>query len=338
MARWLRSPFIDGVLIWSWIPFAVVGWWLAGSEHLGLYVAGVLVFSFSHQTLTMPIVYGDKNVFARHRRLFVVGPLMMVPVVWALRTNSLTTLAVVGATWNLVHSLAQRYGIVRLYGRKVGQTDGGVERRMIFLGFLAALLIAAASPGTPKMIDSLDLGGLNREIGSMARDGGTIARWLVGPVVVAFLVVVMRWVSEERGRAQNPAKHVFLASNAVLFVLLAVHPVAGLLGFVGSHAIEYYIVVDTSLGARREDRSTVLGSIVTRLGPTLTVLLSAAAIVGFVYSWKYDGHRHVYAVMALSIGGLHFLFDGFIWKSREPEHRRLSVGRIAAGRSSPVHT
>jgi hypothetical protein len=40
-------------------------------------------------------------------------------------------IAVIAGVWNAGHTLQQRYGITRIYGRKVGQADGTIELAVV---------------------------------------------------------------------------------------------------------------------------------------------------------------------------------------------------------------
>ena len=77
-----------------------------------------LLLSYSHQPLTVALVYGDKRNFDLRRRIFTWSPLLFVVAVLVTRHVSLTTLAVVAAVWNAEHTLMQRYGITRIYGAR----------------------------------------------------------------------------------------------------------------------------------------------------------------------------------------------------------------------------
>mgnify|MGYP003329346970 CR=1 FL=1 len=57
------------------------------------------------------------------------------------------------------------------------------------------------------------------------------------------VVLTARWLRDElhRGAAANPAKRLYVAATAALFVTILVNPIAGFLGYVGAHAVEYFI-------------------------------------------------------------------------------------------------
>ena len=120
--RWMHSLPVDVAMALSWMPFAAFALlWQSDTNQLTWLVSATLLFSFAHQPLTVALVYGDKRNFDLRRRIFTWSPLLFVVAVLVTRHVSLTTLAVVAAIWNAEHTLMQRYGITRIYGRKAGQ-------------------------------------------------------------------------------------------------------------------------------------------------------------------------------------------------------------------------
>ena len=78
------------------------------------------------------------------------------------------------------------------------------------------------------------------------------ARWLLVPVVVVVATLAVQWWRAERalGASANPAKHFYLLSTAFLIVAVLVDPIAGFLGYVASHAVEYFVIVHRSVRSR----------------------------------------------------------------------------------------
>src|SRR5207302_690235 len=77
----------------------------------------ILMLSLSHQPVTLALVYGDHEQFRRHRQLFWWGPLVAVTAVVAGLGISFLLVAVVAGLWNAEHTMMQRYGLTRMYGR-----------------------------------------------------------------------------------------------------------------------------------------------------------------------------------------------------------------------------
>ena len=123
--RWIHGALTDSVLALCWVPFAIVALAFDGRpDATKALMSAVLLFSFTHQPLTLALVYGDRERFALRRRIFTWSPLVFAVAVLVTLEVSFVLLAIVGGLWNAVHTLLQRYGIVRIYGRKVGQSDG----------------------------------------------------------------------------------------------------------------------------------------------------------------------------------------------------------------------
>jgi hypothetical protein len=120
--------------------------------------------------------------------------------------------------------------------------------------------------------------------------------------------------------AHNPARLVYLGSTAVLLVVLAVAPVGGFIGYVGAHAAEYLLVVRRRIG-RAAERATIgdrVGAVARRIGSNGTIGLYAAAVIALLVGLRRFDGSDVAGTIVLSLGGLHLLFDGFIWRSPRP--------------------
>jgi hypothetical protein len=313
----------------SWIPFAALAlFWSGNTPRLEWLVGATLVFSVSHQPLTMPLVYADPHVMNSRPRIFRVTPvLFIVLVLIGLQLNPLV-IAVVAGVWNAGHTLQQRYGITRIYGRKVGQGDGTVEHRLLWSMLIMALVVAAADSDTPARIASAGLGGRNQRGLDLLTDAAPVARYLVPVMVGVVGWLVVRWIREERAAAEvNPAKWFYLGSTAGLIGLTMVSPLAGFVGYVGSHAAEYYLIVHNHLADRypdeRVDGGAPLGRAVrSRSGPLGLMVMYTFGVAALIWAIRSFGSYDVYAFVFLTLGGLHLFYDGLIWKLRRPEVAR----------------
>jgi hypothetical protein len=322
-----------------WVPFAIAGLVLQNdTNRLSWFVAATLLLSFSHQPLTLALVYGDRANFDLRRRIFTWSPLVFAVAVFVTREVSLATLAVVGGLWNAEHTLMQRYGITRIYGRKSGQDEGTREKLLLFSWLALAFVWAAADTRTPGRIEKTGIGGNNRRGLDILTDLRPAARVVLPVVVVAVAAVLVLWLRDElrRGERANPAKRFYLASTAALFVTILVNPIAGFLGYVGSHAVEYFIIVHQSVGQRYANAELDGGAPVGRAVRRLTRLgffaVYLGLIVGVIMLLERCGNLTTYALVVFTLGGMHVFYDGFIWKLRKPAvARSLGVGTTAAG-------
>jgi hypothetical protein len=325
-ARWVHGPVLDVVMALCWVPFAVVGFVLAEDRHaLPIFVSSVFLLSFSHQPLTLALVYGDRSQFALRRRIFTWSPLVFAVAVLVTREVSLSTLAVVGGLWNAEHTLMQRYGITRIYGRKGGHDDGRLDKALLFSWLALAMVWAAADASTPGRVDRTGIGGNNKRGLDILSDLAPAARVVLPFVLVVVAAIAAAWLRDEwrrRDRA-NPAKYVYVGATAALFVTILVNPIAGFIAYVGSHAVEYFIIVHQSLGGRYAsaelDGGAALGRAVrARTGRLGFFALYLGVIVGIVTWLQHAGDVTLYALVFFTLGGLHVFYDGFIWKLRRP--------------------
>lgn len=298
------------------MPFFVVGT-LLDANALVTFTTVVLLFSFAHQPLTFPLVYGDRSQFAAHRILYLVAPPVMVALVYSAGQVSLALLAVVATTWNAIHTLRQRYGIVRLYGRKVGQRTGEFEQQILFSAYLGVIAFAAWQGTVSDRLGALPIGRVNRQIVSTIDDLRLLALVVASGSLIVFVRAVFRWWQLEQARPVNASKHHYLVAAAALCVAIAFDPVAGLLAFAGAHAAEYFVTVGQNVEGRFASAPGALRTTVTGpLGPWGSVAVFTVGVLMVVALARPYLGTDLYAALYLGLGGLHFLYDGFIWRSR----------------------
>ena len=137
---WVHGPAMDVVLGFCWLPVALVVH--EAEPHLTAVqsIMGVIfLISFAHQPLTLGLVYGDPALRHAHPRLYRWAPWVVFALVVIGLNVSLTLVAVMAGLWNAEHTLMQRYGVMRIYGRKVGDTKVAWRSRCSSRGSLPAL-------------------------------------------------------------------------------------------------------------------------------------------------------------------------------------------------------
>ncbi len=334
-SHWMHGAKRDAVVAWLWLPFSVAAAVAYGSSRALAVVVGLtLLTSLVHQPLTLGLIYGDPAQFAVARRVFVVFPFAIVAAVIAGRAVSLTFVALVAGLWNAEHTLMQRYGISRIYARKAGETGPALERPMLISWLVFVLAFAAADPRTRRLLDRVELGSTNEDgvrLLQSLRPGAVV---FSGFALVAVLYFTVRWWQGERRRGPVgfTPKRRYLAATAVLFVVIMVSPIVGLIGYVGAHALEYFVIVHGSLGRRYSGVGSEPGGAVGRavrspLRATGCVVVYVVVVGAALVFVTRRVSPNVGNVVLLSVGGMHVFFDGFIWKLRRPVVARS----VAAG-------
>jgi hypothetical protein len=321
--RWINGRSGDIVMALCWIPFSLLAIAVDdNTTHLQSLMFGVFLFSFFHQPLTMLLVYGDKERFNLRRTLFTWSPLFfVVAVVVSLNINPLI-LALVAGLWNAEHTLMQRYGITRIYGRMVGQRYGGVEIYMLFSWLIFVLIWVASDPATQDRVATLGLAGTNRRAFELLVDVGSVGGHILPFALATVILIAFKWLLEERSHSCNRAKYLYLASTAALFAAILVHPLAGYIGYVGSHALEYFILVNRSLEngyCRSREGGGALGMAVRWCGRLGFFGIYLASIAVVVWLLETKASVFAYSMVFFTVGALHFFYDGFIWKLRQPK-------------------
>ncbi|MGH9102354.1 MAG: hypothetical protein ACRDYD_05140 [Acidimicrobiales bacterium] len=320
-ASWIQGPIADTAVATCWVPFAVVAHLVEGrSSLLGLLLQGLLLFSFAHQPLTLALVYGSPWRFASHRKLFLWSPPAFLAAVLVGTHVSLALVAVVAGLWNIEHTLMQRYGIMRIYGRKAGDDQGRLERALLIAGLVATVLWIAAQPSSPQMLDRVDLGSVSQTGVALLLRLAPAARILVVPALLVAAGLIAAWWRAERRRGPeaNRAKHLYVGATLVLMAVMVVDPLAGFVGYVGAHAVEYVTVVNRSLRIEPE-RPGPLGRAVTGRGGRLRFLVAyGLAVAALVAGLDRLATPEGLTVCLLTLGGLHVFYDAFIWKLRRP--------------------
>jgi hypothetical protein len=312
---------VDVGLALCWIPFAVAGWMFRTDPNSTAWlVTATLLISFAHQPLTLALVYGDKRNFDLRRRTFIWSPVVFAGAILATQHVSLTLLAVVAGLWNAEHTLMQRYGIMRIHGRNAGEQNAPLDKALLFSWLALALVWIAADGRTPSHIEQTGLRGKNRRGLDLLTDLQPIARILLPLAAVAAVVLTVRWLRDERhpGGSSGGSKRFYTASTAALFLTILVNPVAGFLGYVGSHAIEYFIIVHRSVGPKYAgadaDGRAPVGYAVRRLGRVGFFAVYIGIVFGALSVLGRYGSPTSYTVVILTLGGMHVFYDGFIWK------------------------
>jgi hypothetical protein len=324
---WIYGRGTDLLIAWCWLPVWLVGHALSAGH--GLHdddllrraLGAAFLVSFLHQPLTLGLVYGDARQFEQRRRLFLWAPVVTVAVVWVAVTSHLWVVIPIAALWNTVHTLQQRYGLSRIYARKAGYGSAFLDRSVLYAWMACAVLVVGANAQTTALVRRVGLDGVNAAGVRLLTDARPIALLLLVPVGAWALAVTVALVRQEAA-APNPnrAKWDYQASSLLLIAALALDPAAGFIAYVAAHAIEYFVVVYKTTANRYGGRQAAesRGPLPWVARWTAGRVAALAAIAGLAFAAHARLNGDVYDGVLYTVGILHFLYDGFIWKLRKP--------------------
>lgn len=338
--KWITGPLHDLCLAFCWVPVSAAAYVLTPDVgRLRQLIGVVFLVSFVHQPLTLGLVYGDRNQYEARRQLYRITPFIALAAVAVGTRVSLTLVALVAGLWNIEHTLMQRFGVTRIYGRKGGDEHAKQEKSMIVSWLLVVMAWLAAFADLPGLVRHIGMGSTNARGVAILHRTQPVAVWVVAPLVVGSVLATGRWIMKEyRSVAtRNPAKYAYLAATFGLLVLMGVHPIAGFAGFVAGHSIEYFAIVHRSLRSRAAtgDQSVVARATASRVRRAVTYTTYATILVTFIQVARSSFGGQLYGFSILFFGALHVFYDGFVWKLRRPQlAASLGIGPLAVA-SSP---
>jgi hypothetical protein len=370
---WHVSPAIDMAAYhfsWLWILLPLL---FAGPnfplDYLPCYVV-VVTFGFVHRHYTLGYAYLDREIFERHRSRFIWAPLILVagflatPVLvrasvpaGALAVGNLrwpdaevplkvivTTVVFGAGLWNIWHTLAQKYGILRIYTAKArieheASVPGWVDRLFV-MGWLPLIVCYVAPRFADAVLTEFKVADyfLNPAVAWLVA-----AEPITAPISAAIAIASsaifagFEWRQHRFRNRPRLSMAVGIGSLWICFVLL--DPIKVYLAFAFSHGLEYMVFVWAYQRRRyAEPRSPepVMARVLAH--PWLaysTYTFALAAIYVFLRNWE---DFSIWQLPKLRVGKqtigawifywgvfqslLHFYFDGFLWKTRRPEMRR----------------
>ena len=285
--------------------------------------------------------YGDRALRRRFALRFALAPLFLGALCLGLAFAGLHAMMLIAFAWGVWHALMQTYGFARIYGGKAGVTRlaGRLDLALLGTWFAAGVILSplrlhflldvGATCGVPLPSPSLLLA--LRVIVGAATIAATLA-WLIATAVAL------------RRRSPVSAPRVILLVSSIAFWCFANvrvrHPLLGMPLFEIFHDAQYLAIV-WAFNRRRVDAApTEVTSLVRALfRPRALSLVAYVAIViaygalGLVAPTGPLGTTMNALLTASQL--LHFYYDGFIWRVREPATGSVLGLRESGARAVP---
>jgi hypothetical protein len=326
---WIQAPAFDLIIFsYGWLLVLLPLLWV--DSWIYAVVFAVLMVNDLHRHYTFVLVYGEPEVFEKRKALYTWLPVAAALVAFAsVYTKSFPVLLTISVLWTMYHSVGQKYGITRIYARKAGYGEAWIEKGLIFSWFF--YIVFAIAEKEASTLTQFEAG---RVVLDSLGDTLHYMTALSYPILAVALVFTGLFVRQEylnRDR-MSVAKVLFVTSILLLYAVFFRSLVIGYVVFGFSHAVEYIalvnIFVKTKYAQRPEARSPLARA--SRRW-WLSSSLFAVVVIGIcaVMQLKYAEALGIYIVGS---SFLHFLYDGWIWKVRQPD-----VGR-PLGIAYPVPT
>ena len=288
--------------------------------------------AMGHHLPGMIRAYGDRALFARFKTRFIVAPIaLLVVCIWSSVYN-IQAVQLVAMAWGIWHGMMQTYGFCRIYDAKASAKAAARARAdlaLCFAWFSAAVLLSPMRFRT--------LFELYYESGGPVIASAAVAAVRTAIVVALALVTIVflwrQWSDRKASRGFSPVKLTLLVSSIAFWWYCnngVQNILVGIALFEVFHDVQYLAIVWIYNRTRVERDKSIGGFmrfVFRRSGALIGVyvgLVMAYGAIGFTQSAiTAESIRHALIGIVTASALLHFYYDGFIWKVREPETRTM---------------
>jgi Tetratricopeptide repeat len=302
--------------------------------------------AMGHHLPGMIRAYGDRSLFARFKIRFIVAPIALLAVcIWSSVYN-IQAIQLVAMAWGIWHGMMQTYGFCRIYDAKASARAAArarVDLALCVAWFSAAVLL---SPMRFRTLLELYYESGGPVVASTAVDAlRTAIVVALGLVTVVFLW--RQWSDWRGARGASPIKLTLLVSSIAFWWYCnngVQNILVGIALFEVFHDVQYLAIVWIYNRTRVERDQSIGGFmrfVFRRSGALIGVyvgLVMAYGAIGLTQSAiSAESIRHGLIGIVTASALLHFYYDGFIWKVREPQTRKMLgiEGAGAAALASP---
>ena len=228
-------------------------------------------------------------------------------------------LLILSALWNFYHTLMQKQGILRVYSRKSGYGKSWLDRCMVWFWFGWLFFALAGSETTRTQVSRLATSG--KFLTDVLKPIYDFIPYIEKGFLISSLALTALYFIEEfknRHRIHWP-KNIFLLSLWGIYLTFFYDFVVGFVVFGFAHAIEYLAFVNI-YSKKKYIARPVKSSWMARWVRHQTLYFSIFVLVSsMVFVPWYFGDRTSLNWYIVASSFLHFLYDGWIWKVRDPK-------------------
>lgn len=314
--HWIKNPLTDSIyfsLGWLVVFFAL----LLFKSNTGLIIVLVLLVNYVHRHLTMALVYGQREEFDKNRQVYIYIPIIAIVVTTlSVYFKVFIYLLTLSVLWTMYHSVAQKYGFTRIYSRKAGYGKSWIDKGILYSWFIYlffAMLIYENSTLLKYKAGKVVLRALSGYMEYI-----TYFSYVLLAVGIVFTLIYIYEEIKNRKQLSIP-KNIFVASTLAIYAIFFHSLIVGYVVFGFSHAIEYIAFVNIFVAAKykKVDDEQKFFKKVSKKMWLYSGAFSVAIIVLSLIGMKLDQNAFLIYIVGSSF--LHFIYDGIIWKVRQPE-------------------
>ncbi len=313
---WIQNPTSDLVFYgFGWL--VIFSLLLIFPNNYTTIILIVLMFNYVHRHYTFALVYGEKEEFRKHKSIYIGLPILAVIVTFIfVYLDSFKILLTISLLWTIYHTVAQKYGITRIYSRKTNYGDAKTEMWIIYSWIIFIffyMLVSEKGTLVKYKAGKFVLTYLGDHIGILEN----IA--IIAFIVSIFFTIKYIYMEYKNRHQISIPKNIYVLSILLLYATFLHSVVVGfvVLGF--SHALEYIVFVNFFVD-KKYKKKTGTTSLLAKASKKLWLYSGLFAII--VVALSLTGRhldRQALSIYIVGSSFLHFTYDGLIWKVRRPE-------------------
>lgn len=272
--------------------------------------------------------YGDREIFLRYRTRLVLAPILFFALTLGFSLRNLHGMLLISLCWSIWHGMMQHFGFLRIYDSKVRSISTRTARLDWWISFSWFGLVLTYSPNQ------------SGSLLSALYDSGipffppTYVATLQTTFIVLTAAVTLLYVYNAIGGNQPRSwmkLGLLVGTFAYVWVVRVItrDPFLSVALFELLHAMQYLAIVWAFNRRLVEKGSTGVLPRFFYLPQTSSVLVYVGACLAYgglamlVFTQVPGGlFKQVLEAALITSGLLHYYYDGFIWKLKQPETLR----------------
>jgi len=348
---WILSSWRD-LLLFVATPILIIPLLRAAQTRWSIEEIGLFVVAFGATGHHLPgflRAYGDPELFARFKVRFIVAPIFMIGVCTLFVFYQMSGVMLVLYFWAIWHGLMQTYGFLRIYDAKVksfAKITTRLDLAMCLTWFAAGTLLSSGRLAS--ILNQYYSSGGAEIAATTIKTIQHVALFAVVVTTIAFAINHIRLMV--LGHQPSPIKVLLMVTSFGFWIystIVVSNLIVGAALFEIFHDVQYLSIV-WIVNRKRAESGKHTSSFLTFLFRRSGVLVGL--YVGLVFAYgssslitetviEGETLKNIMTGLLIASAGLHFYYDGFIWKVREKATRKtldLDGGEELSGNVSFV--